>query len=108
VPSPRRLLARLRRSQLGQQDKVVGIAELADAVIRGRPYFPPPDFTLHLTELTIAIQRAGTCSSPYVLTTAFEPFGPRPAGAPAHYAPGVLPALLDRAAGRVLDRAHRH
>lgn len=106
----RGVLAGLRRSQLGQQDKALGIAEMADALAVGRRYFPPPDFTLHLTELTLAIQGAGTSSAPHVMSTTFEPLGPRDAGSPRplDYEPAVLPSLLDRVTSRVLDRAHRH
>jgi predicted dehydrogenase len=108
--SLRGVVAGLKRSQLGQQDKAVGIAELADALAQGRRFFPPPHFTLHLTELTIAIQGAGTSSAPYEMTTTFEPFGPRPAfpSPPIDYAPAVLPSILDRVTSRTLDRAHRH
>jgi predicted dehydrogenase len=105
----RGMVAGLKRSQLGQQDKAVGIAELADALAQGRRYFPPPDFTLHLTELTIAIQRAGTSSASHVMATTFEPFGPHAVPSPpVDYTPAVLPSLLDRVTGRTLDRAHRH
>jgi hypothetical protein len=104
------VIARLKRSQLGQQDKAVGIAELADALAQGRQFFPPPEFTLHLTELTIAIQGAGTSSASHVMATTFEPFGPRHAlpSPPNDYAPAALPSLLDRVTSRTLDRAHRH
>jgi predicted dehydrogenase len=76
--SPRDVLRAVKRRELGQQDKVIGIAELADAIAVGRPSFPPHDFTLHLTELTLAIQRAGVKSATTTLTTSFEPVAPRP------------------------------
>ena len=102
-------LAGLRRIQLGQQDKVAGVAELADGIVQERPYFPPLDFTLHLTELTIAIQQAGTSSQSYMTTTSFQPLQPRQAALrPAHNPQAVLPALLNRATSGMLDRAHRH
>ena len=56
---PKDLLTRLKRHELGQQDKTIGIAELADAIETSRPSFPPHDFSLHLNELTLAIQGAG-------------------------------------------------
>jgi hypothetical protein len=58
--SPGDQIKAFRRRELGQQDKTIGIAELADALRTGRPSFPSHAFTLHLTELTIAIQGAGT------------------------------------------------
>jgi predicted dehydrogenase len=76
--SPSDVLGALRRRELGQQDKTVGIAELADALQTGRPSFPPHDFTLHLTELTIAIQGAGTQGGTVRLRTRFAPIEPRP------------------------------
>ena len=71
-------LRAVRRRELGQQDKAIGIAELADAVRTGRPSFPPHDFTLHLTELTIGIQNAGAYGGSIRLKTSFAPIEPRP------------------------------
>lgn len=71
--NPKTMLDRWRRDQVGQQDKCIGVAELADAVAAGRPHFPSTDFTLHLTELTLAIQGAGTTSAPHHMETTFEP-----------------------------------
>ncbi|MEL7347478.1 MAG: Gfo/Idh/MocA family oxidoreductase [Pseudomonadota bacterium] len=70
---PRTWLKRLRRAQMGQQDKCLGIAELAEATAAGRPHFPPPAFTLHVTEVTLAIQRAGADAGLQRMTTRFEP-----------------------------------
>ena len=39
--SPRAALNRLKKRELGLQDKCIGIAELADAIATGRPHFPP-------------------------------------------------------------------
>lgn len=66
-------LKRLRRAQFGQQDKCLGLAELASAITEDRPHFPAPDFTLHLTELTLAIQGAGPDGSSYSPNTTFAP-----------------------------------
>ncbi len=107
---PRGLIGRLRRRELGQQDKCLGIAELEDALRTGRPFFPSPAFTLHLTELTLAIQRAGTTGAPQVMTTRFDPLPPRPetlADGP-DYRPAGGGGLVARLAGRALDRLHRH
>lgn len=59
--------------QRGQQDKAIGLAELVDAIASDRPHFPSPDFTLHLTELTLAIQGAGPNGASQQLTTRFDP-----------------------------------
>lgn len=71
--SPKAWLGRLRRAQMGQQDKCIGLAELADAITKSRPHFPPEAFTLHLTELTLAIQGAGADGVCHPLQTRFNP-----------------------------------
>lgn len=71
--SPKDLIKKIKQSELGQQDKCIGIAELAASLQTGRPCFPSHNFTLHLTELTIAIQSAGTKSHTYKMQTDFEP-----------------------------------
>lgn len=71
--SPRTLLKRVRRAQYGVQDKAAGLVELAAAIAEDRPHFPTPEFTVHLTELTLAIQAAGTDSATYMCKTSFDP-----------------------------------
>jgi predicted dehydrogenase len=107
---PRDGLRRLKRAQLGQQDKCLGIAELADAVETGRAPFPGHAFTLHLTELTLAIQAAGPDGASRRLETRFDPL-PLPAATRAagpDYRAYAKPGWLDRASARLLDRMHRH
>jgi predicted dehydrogenase len=107
---PRAWLTKLRRRELGQQDKCIGIAELEDAIRTGREHFPAPDFTLHLTELTLAIQRAGTMGAPHVMTTSFAPVAPRPETLRdgPDYRPSDRPGAFTRLADRLLDRMHQH
>ena len=108
-PTSPGLFARLKQRELGEQDKAVGIAELADALESGRPFFPPPDLTLHLTELTLAIQDAGVSGGAHELETSFQPVSPRQktlnsaTGHDAQSAPGPVARL----AAQVLDRRHR-
>ncbi len=95
---PKAWLRRLRRAEFGQQDKCLGLAELVAAIRADRPHFPPPDFTLHVTELTLAIQAAGPDGSSYTPGTRFAPL-PRPPDATVpRYAdwtrPGPVPRLL--------------
>jgi predicted dehydrogenase len=71
--SPKTWLKRLRTAQRGVQDKSIGLAELADAIANGRPHFPSVEFTLHLTELTLAIQGAGPDGGAVALKTRFAP-----------------------------------
>lgn len=65
-------LAAMKQAELNRQDKCIGIAELAEAIKTGRQPFPSHAFTLHLTELTIAIQAMGTRGRTHVLETTFN------------------------------------
>lgn len=104
------LLERLKRRETGVQDKTIGIAELAAAVRAGRPPFPAPDLSIHVTELTYAIQEAGTQGGPHRLRTTFEPPSPAPSTlqAPGDYRPPLRTRLLDALLRRRLDRMHQH
>ena len=108
--SPRDLLNRLKRRELGQQDKSVGLAEMADAIATGRPCFPPPGFILHVTELTLNIQRAGIESRTRSMTTDFPPLSPRPEtlSSGIDYGRRRPPSALSRLINGALDRMHRH
>jgi predicted dehydrogenase len=53
-----------------------GVADLADAVANNRPARLSADFSLHINELTLALNHAGTHSSTVQLTTTFEPMEP--------------------------------
>ncbi len=57
----------------GRMDMVAGLAELATAISENRPHFPPPDFALHVTELTLSMQEAGPKGLAKTLETGFEP-----------------------------------
>ncbi len=57
----------------GRMDMVAGLAELAAAISENRPHFPPPDFALHITELTLSMQEAGPEGLAKTLETGFEP-----------------------------------
>jgi len=71
--SPKAWLKRFISNQRGQQDKCIGLAELAEAIHKDRAHFPPSDFSLHLTELTLAIQGAGPDGATTRLQTKFDP-----------------------------------
>jgi predicted dehydrogenase len=102
---PAAWMKRLRRAEFGQQDKCLGMAELADAIATGRPHFPAPDFTLHVTELTLAIQAAGPDGASFRPETGFAPLAlpERTRRAAPDYArwsaPGPVPRLLSRLVG---------
>lgn len=69
-------LRSFRRRQEGEQDKVLGIALVAEALRLGQPLPIPTDFVLHVTELTLAIQNAGTSGAAHPVQTTFAPFDP--------------------------------
>ena len=97
--SPKTWARRLRRAQFGQQDKCAGLVELVAAIREDRPHFPAPDFTLHVTELTFAIQSAGPDGATQQMRTTFAPLPLPPstaAGAPDYreLARPPLPARL--------------
>lgn len=107
---PGALLRRWKRAQMGQQDKCLGIAELAAAIAEDRLHFPPHEFTLHLTELTLAIQAAGSDGRSTELESYFQPlllpgWG---RGGVADYKAKVRRATLDRFIGGTLERIRRN
>ncbi|MEP2718491.1 Gfo/Idh/MocA family oxidoreductase [Pseudophaeobacter sp.] len=68
----------LRRREVYAQDKFIGIAEQVRSLQQGTPQYLTPSFLMHINELTLMIQNAGTegiCQKP---TTDFEPLGPIP------------------------------
>jgi predicted dehydrogenase len=108
--NPRDLLARLKRRELGQQDKSIGLAEMADAIAGDRECFPPPDLILHVTELTLAIQRAGVTSKTQRMTTDFKPVVPQRSTlySGMNYGSNDPPSFPGRILDNILDRMHRH
>jgi len=107
--SPGALLRRLKKSQLGAQDKCLGPAALAHAIETGTANPLPPDFCMHVNELTLAMHRAGTEGHPIRLETTCAPLPPEPYAAAADRS-GAYPGerWLDRAAARLIARLHRH
>ncbi|MDZ4309640.1 MAG: Gfo/Idh/MocA family oxidoreductase [Cypionkella sp.] len=75
-----RLIEWLRRREVYAQDKFLGIAEMAREIKSGAPAYLTPDFILHVNELTLLIQRAGTEGIALRPTTSFAPIGPIPGG----------------------------
>lgn len=73
-----RFLHWLRHREVYAQDKFIGVAEMDREIREGRPQYLSPAFLLHLNELTILIQGAGTEGIAMVPTTTFEPLGPIP------------------------------
>jgi predicted dehydrogenase len=98
-------LAQLKQAELNRQDKCIGIADLAHAIRSGRTQFPSHAFTLHLTELTLAIQGAGTQSRTHLLETTFDPVDlpERTRQVGMDYRKFLKPRWRTRTAERLLD-----
>ena len=97
---------RFWKHEKGEQDKCVGIAELADAIRNGRQPFPAHDFIYHITELTFAIQDAGTQSRTHVLESSFKPVAlrKRTREHDSDYRRAARPPLIERLVWGMPDR----
>ena len=73
---PRKAIRNWKRREEGQQDKAIGVALVAEAIRNGRPSPIPADFILHVTELTLVLQRAGSNGCMHIMETRFEPLSP--------------------------------
>jgi predicted dehydrogenase len=108
--SVKSIMSRFKANQLGRQDKTIGISELGAAICENRPHFPSIDFTLHLTELTLAIQSAGPSGLSQNLTTRFDPVEinkhllPSSISYACYAERGWFAALWEG----ILDRMHKH
>jgi predicted dehydrogenase len=81
-PFPRKLplvgmhLPALKRRGAAAMDFCRGIAELAAGIKEGRPSVLSADFTLHITELALAIHYATQGGNVHFLKSSFEPIKP--------------------------------
>ena len=103
------LIRRFRKDQLGEQDKCLGVAELARAIESGGPNPLPPDFCLHVNELTLAIHRAGTEGRPIRLETGCAPLAPMGFAEAADRSRAYpKPGWAARLGEGIIARMHRH
>lgn len=98
----------LMKRQLGMQDKCLGLAEMADAIEKGRAPYLTPEFILHVTELTLAMQRAGVDGATHTLETRFEPLEPLAYSKSPAFRMNLEQGLADRLAAPILERLHKH
>lgn len=93
-----RLVEWLRRREVYAQDKFSGIAEMAQEIRDGRPQFLTPDFIMHVNELTLLTQGAGSDGIAVRPSTSFEPLGPLPGteSGSRSYANAARPGLLEK------------
>lgn len=68
----------LRRREVFAQDKMIGIAEMAQSIRLNKQPFLSPDFLLHVNELTLIIQNAGPKGVATKPSTSFETLGEIP------------------------------
>ncbi len=109
-PLRHKLIGWVRRREIYAQDKLLGIAEMACAIIDERPQPLTPEFLMHVNELTLLIQRAGPdgfCAKP---STSFIPLQPQPHVADAHadYRRDHRPHLVERLLGGTVDTLNKH
>jgi predicted dehydrogenase len=99
----------LRRREIYAQDKLLGIAEMVRAMKEGRSQPMPPDFLLHLNELTLLIQRAGPGGIAVAPSTTFELLTPSSdiVGSPQNYRVNYHPRILERIFGGVVESLHK-
>lgn len=92
----------VRRREVYAQDKFIGIAEMARELSDGHPQFLSPDFIMHINELTLVVQGAGTDGLAVKPATSFAPLGPIPGAQETvkDYSATLRPALLERAFSR--------
>lgn len=99
----------LRRREIHALDKLLGIAEMARALEEHRPQPLPPDFLIHLNELTLLIQRAGPQGVAMTPQTTFAPFEPMPDVAlnTRNYREGYRPKLFERMTAGLVAALHK-
>ena len=100
---------RQKQNQLGAQDKCLGPSLLAHAIDRGSRSPLPPDFVMHVNELTMAMHRAGVEGHPIKLKTTcdvlpLESFAIQCDRSHAY----PRPNLISRLAEGMIARLHRH
>lgn len=99
----------LRRREVYAQDKLLGIAEMARAMEAGRKQPMPPDFLMHLNELTLLIQRAGPNGVATVPSTTFAPLTPMGdvVSAAHDYRASYKPRFWERKMGTSVAALHK-
>jgi predicted dehydrogenase len=73
-----KLISWIRSREIYAQDKFLGIAEMTRAIRLNRPQPMPPDFQMHINEITLLVQHSGPEGIAIKPTTCFKPFEPLP------------------------------
>ena len=99
----------MSKRELVFMDFFRGVAEMADAIDNDRRCHLPPDFVLHVNELTLAMQSAGENGDAYELKTTFEPIEPlaRTKESSVTYggdSRGILTSMIEK----IIEKLHKH
>jgi predicted dehydrogenase len=99
----------LRRREIYAQDKLLGIAEMTRAMREGRTQPMPPDFLMHLNELTLLIQRAGKTGHAFTPSTDFAPLKPLAdvMSSPNDYLKSYRPRFFERTVAGIVRNLHK-
>ncbi len=87
----------------------MGIAEMVRALAEGRSQPMPPDFLLHLNELTLLIQRAGREGVTVKPATGFAPLVPMGdvVANPRDYRASYRARIVERALDGLVEALHK-
>jgi predicted dehydrogenase len=104
-----KIVSWVRRREIYAQDKLLGIAEMVRAIGEGRPQPMPPDFLIHLNELTLLIQRSGPESITTIPKTSFAPIEPLAdvVDSPRDYRTSYRPRIFERALVGIVETLHQ-
>ena len=104
----RALIKAIKSREIFSIDYFRGVASMA-AAIEGRGPLPlSPDFLMHVTELTLAIQAAGTERPTFVPKTTFKPLTPPQKAGAAEYSWQTKPGLVTQATDWLIALLHQH
>ncbi len=78
LPLTRKPSFQFRSAGATAMDFCAGIAELADSITEDRRCRLSADFSLHINELTLAIQNPEQMGTPYRMTSSLDPVAPMP------------------------------
>jgi predicted dehydrogenase len=103
-----KIVSWIRRKEVYAQDKLLGIAEMGRAMREGRRQPMPPDFLMHVNELTMLIQQAGSGGAVVKpLTTCMPVQAPDLDRSTGDYRAAYRGALLERALTGAVRSLHR-
>ena len=104
-----RFVSWLRRREVYAQDKLLGIAEMAKAIREGRAQPMPPDFMIHMNEITLLIQRAGPNGVAMKPLTTFKSIEPLPdvLASGKNYLISYRPRFFERLMAGLVESLHK-